>query len=180
MWHAVKADAARFLDYAGGARSPVRIAQYLRTEAAWALLELRFYQWLGSDCPPPLRPFLKPLSFGFQLFVETATGISIEHGAEVGRGLYIDHFGGIVIGGGVRIGERCDISQGVTIGVGGRGEERGSPAIGDDVYIGPGAKVFGRITIGDGARIGANAVVSKDVPAGAVARAPHAEVIIET
>jgi serine O-acetyltransferase len=179
VWDAVRTDARRYQDYTGA--SGIRgAARYLRTQAAWALIELRFYQWLRSGCPSALRPLLRPLSFALHLFVETSTGISIEHGAEIGPGFYIGHFGGIVIGGGVTIGSGCDVSQGVTIGVAGRGEKRGSPTIGNDVYIGPGAKVFGKITIGDGARIGANAVVSRDVPAGAVARAPHAELIVES
>jgi serine O-acetyltransferase len=178
MWDAVRADAQRYFEYVGGP-SPTTVAYYLRSQATWALLELRFYQWLHSGCPRPLSLALRPLSFALQLLVEVTTGISIEHGARIGRGFYIGHFGGIIIGGGVTIGDRCNISQGVTIGVAGRGDRRGSPTIGDGVYIGPGAKLFGAITVGDGARIGANAVVSKDVPPGATARAPPAELIVE-
>ena len=63
-------------------------------------------------------------------------GIELPRGTKVGEGLYIGHFGGIIISGGAVIGRNCNISQGVTIGVAGRGEKRGIPIIGDGVYIG--------------------------------------------
>jgi serine O-acetyltransferase len=95
-------------------------------------------------------------------------GISIHPQTRVGAGLYIGHFGGIVIGGGVTIGDNCNLSQGVTIGVSGEGAKRGAPVIGDDVYVGPGARVFGPIRIGDNVKIGPNAVVHEDIPANAI------------
>jgi serine O-acetyltransferase len=95
-------------------------------------------------------------------------GISIPVDTLVGPGLYIGHFGGIVVHHDVRIGANCNLSQEVTIGLASRGDRFGCPTIGNNVYIGPGAKIFGRITIGDRAAIGANAVVTKDVADGAV------------
>lgn len=106
-------------------------------------------------------------------------GISIEHGADIAPGLYIGHFGGIVVGNGAKVGSDCDISQGVTIGASGEGERRGSPVIGQRVYVGPGAKLCGPITVGDGARVDANAVVNRDVPAGATAVGIPARVVGE-
>jgi serine O-acetyltransferase len=100
--------------------------------------------------------------------IEILTGIYLPAAADVGPGLYIGHFGGIVVGADVTMGSNCNISQGVTIGVSGFGDRRGSPVIGSHVYIAPGAKVSGRIRVGDYVTIGANAVVTKDVPDGAV------------
>ena len=86
--------------------------------------------------------------------------IIISPKARIGRGLYIGHFGTIVINSTSTIGKNLNISQGVTIG-----SNDGPAAInGDNVYIGPGAKIIGSIRIGDNVTIGANAVVTKDVP----------------
>lgn len=92
-------------------------------------------------------------------------GIDISRDARIGAGLYIGHFGGIVVNAAVAIGNNCNLSHGVTLGRINRGDRAGCPTIGDDVYIGPGAKILGRISIGDRAAIGANAVVIEDVPA---------------
>jgi serine O-acetyltransferase len=100
-------------------------------------------------------------------------GISISSKTPVGAGLYIGHFGGIVVNHGSVIGDNCNIQQGVTLGKANRGARAGAPVIGNNVFIGAGAKIIGHIHVGDGAAIGANAVVTKDVPAGtAVAGVP--------
>ena len=88
-------------------------------------------------------------------------GIEIPHNTQIGKGLYIGHFGGITINEGTIIGKNCNISQGVTIGQSNRGKNKGTATIGDNVYIGPGAKIVGNVTIGDNVAIGANAVVTK-------------------
>ena len=91
-------------------------------------------------------------------------GISIPFDTEIGEGLYIGHFGGIVVNYRARIGRDCNISHGVTLGQANRGARSGAPVIGDGVYIGPGAKVVGAVTIGNNVAIGANCVVTDDVP----------------
>ena len=92
------------------------------------------------------------------------TGIEIHPGASIGKGLFIDHGCGVVIGETTIIGDDVKMFHGVTLG--GTGKEKGKrhPTIGDKVEIGAGAKVLGDIHIGDNVRIGANAVVLKDVP----------------
>lgn len=92
------------------------------------------------------------------------TGIEIHPAAVIGRGFFIDHGMGVVIGETTIIGENVTIYQGVTLG--GTGKEKGKrhPTIGNNVVIGAGAKVLGNITIGDNSYIGSNAVVIKDVP----------------
>ncbi|MBI3011916.1 MAG: serine O-acetyltransferase [Candidatus Omnitrophica bacterium] len=92
------------------------------------------------------------------------TGIEIHPAATIGRGLFIDHGTGVVIGETAVIGERVTLFQGVTLG--GTGKERGKrhPTLGNNVVIGAGPKILGNITIGKDSMIGANAVVIRDVP----------------
>ena len=97
------------------------------------------------------------------------TGIEIHPGAKIGKGLFIDHGMGVVIGETTEIGDNVTIYHGVTLGGTGKDKGKRHPTVGSDVVIGCGAKVLGPITIGDGAKIGANAVVLKDVPTGVTA-----------
>lgn len=93
------------------------------------------------------------------------TGIEIHPGARIGKGLFIDHGMGVVIGETSVVGDNVTMYQGATLG--GTGKERGKrhPTIGNNVVIGAGAKVLGNITVGDNVNVGANAVVIRDVPA---------------
>lgn len=95
------------------------------------------------------------------------TGIEIHPDATIGRGLFIDHGMGVVIGQTTVIGDYCTIYQHVTLG--GTGKEHGKrhPTLGNGVVVGAGAKVLGNITIGDRAKVGANSIVLKDIHAGA-------------
>jgi serine O-acetyltransferase len=97
-------------------------------------------------------------------FARFLTGVEIHPGAKIGKGLFIDHGMGVVIGETSVIGDNVTLFQGVTLG--GTGKEKGKrhPTLGDNVVVGTGAKVLGNITIGDNVAIGANAVVIKDVP----------------
>ncbi|MFW5986518.1 MAG: serine O-acetyltransferase [Halanaerobiales bacterium] len=92
------------------------------------------------------------------------TGIEIHPGARIGRGFFIDHGMGVVIGETTEIGDNVTLYQGVTLG--GTGKEKGKrhPTIGNDVLIGAGARILGSIKIGDDSKIGAGSVVLKDVP----------------
>lgn len=76
-----------------------------------------------------------------------------------GAGLYIPHFGSIVVNPNSRVGKNCILHANVVIGH----HEGKTPTIGDNVFIGPGAKIFGGIYIADNVWIGANAVVTKDI-----------------
>ena len=93
-------------------------------------------------------------------------GFDISYRTQIGKGLYIGHFGNIVIHGDSVIGENCNISQGITIGVSNYGEKKGVPTIGNQVFIGPNAGVFGNITIGNKVTIGANVVVTESIADG--------------
>ncbi|HEY9799738.1 MAG TPA: serine O-acetyltransferase [Leptolyngbyaceae cyanobacterium] len=92
------------------------------------------------------------------------TGIEIHPGAVIGKGVFIDHGMGVVIGETAIVGDYALIYQGVTLG--GTGKESGKrhPTVGSHVVVGSGAKVLGNITIGDRVRIGAGSVVLRDVP----------------
>ena len=92
------------------------------------------------------------------------TGIEIHPGAQIGRGFFIDHGMGVIIGETAIIGDDVTVYQQVTLG--GTGKEQGKrhPTLGNRVVIGAGAKVLGNIHIGDNVLVGANAVVVRDVP----------------
>jgi serine O-acetyltransferase len=92
------------------------------------------------------------------------TGIEIHPAADIGRGLFIDHGTGVVIGETAEIGENVTLYQGVTLGGTGFATGKRHPTVQDNVTIGSGAKLLGPITIGHGAKIGANSVVITDVP----------------
>ncbi len=90
------------------------------------------------------------------------TGIEIHPGAKIGKGLFIDHGMGVVIGETAEVGDNVTMYHGVTLG--GTGNEKGKrhPTVGDNVVIGAGAKVLGNIYIASGTRVGANSVVLKN------------------
>ena len=92
------------------------------------------------------------------------TGIEIHPGATIGKGLFIDHGDGVVIGETTIIGDNVTLYQGVTLGGTGKDVGKRHPTIGDNVVIGAGAKVLGPFTVGAGSKIGASAVVLKEVP----------------
>lgn len=179
MFDNLRADFARYAGASGAPLQRWKLARaLLETQGAWATAVYRFGRWSNEAAPRPLRSACKAAYLVAFKAVESLAGISLPSRARIGRGLYIGHFGGIIIHPDVVMGERCNISQGVTIGVLG-GPRDGVPRLGNDVYIGAGAKVLGDITIGDGAVIGANAVVLKDVPAGATAVGVPARVIVK-
>ncbi len=95
----------------------------------------------------------------------TLTGIEIHPGARIGKGVFIDHGMGVVIGETTEIGNRCLLYQGVTLGGTGKEDGKRHPTLAENVVIGAGAKVLGAITIGQNTRIGAGSVVVKDVEA---------------
>lgn len=91
------------------------------------------------------------------------TGIEIHPGAKIGRGLFIDHGMGVVIGETAEIGDNCTIYHGVTLGGTGKDKGKRHPTIGNNVLISTGAKVLGPFKVGDNSKIGANAVVLNEV-----------------
>ena len=125
-----------------------------------AVCAYRVSRWLRERHVPVLGAVL-------QRAMEVWAGVSIPASAEIGRGLVVLHFGGIVLSSRAVLGEDCTLHHGVTIG--NRNRHGGAPRIGDRVQFGVGAKVLGEIEIGRDVDIGANAVVLDDMPNGAVA-----------
>lgn len=122
----------------------------------------------------------KPLRFFAvlaQKLMEIVTGICIPAQAQIGEGLYIGHYGGIILPRHGRIGHNCSFAQNSTIGVAGTGDNRGAPLIGDRVFIGAHSVVVGKITIGDDAMICAGSIVTRSVPARAVVMGNPARVV---
>ena len=108
------------------------------------------------------------------------TGIEIHPGAKIGKGLFIDHGMGVVIGETTEIGDDVMLYHGVTLGGTGKDKGKRHPTVGNGVLIGAGAKVLGPITIGDNAKIGSNALVLKDVPPNATSVGISARNIVRT
>lgn len=163
MFRNIKTDIRRYTNLKkDGLRFKV-LFYLIFTQGVWAIVIYRFGLWCSKLKIPIFSFFLRLIYFFSNKIVEIITGISISSSAQIEKGLYIGHFGGIFINEGVEIGENCTIAQGVTIGTLGLGK-LGAPKIDDNVFIGSGAKVLGNIIIGKNVRIGANAVVIKDVP----------------
>ncbi len=155
IWKTLKADIEAVFDRDPAARSTLEvIITYSGLHAIWfhrlahALYKRKLFF---------LARFISQLS-------RFLTGIEIHPGAKIGKGLFIDHGMGVVIGETCEIGDNVTIYQGVTLG--GTGKEKGKrhPTIEDNVLISSGAKVLGSITIGRNSKVGAGSVVLKDVP----------------
>ena len=98
------------------------------------------------------------IKYGYQIYPET----------QIGEGLYLGHWGALVINPKTKIGKNCNIAQGVTIGQQNRGRYEGVPTIDDEVWIGPNAVIVGNVSIGSNVLIAPNAYVNFDVPAHSV------------
>ena len=147
----------------------IKAAQKKDPAAKGFLEVLLLYQGLHAIIYHRLAHFLYKMKLPFfaralSQLGRHITGIEIHPGAKIGRGLFIDHGMGVVVGETAVIGDNVLLYQGVTLG--GTGLEKGKrhPTIGNNVVIGAGAKILGNITIGDNSYIGANAVLIKDVP----------------
>ena len=114
------------------------------------------------------RLYLKKRYFAARMISQCTarrTGIEIHPGAKIGKGFFIDHGHGVVIGETAEIGDNVTLYQGVTLG--GTGKEQGKrhPTLGDNVMVSAGAKVLGSFKIGENSKIGAGSVVLKEVQA---------------
>ncbi len=105
------------------------------------------------------------------------SGIEIHPAAVLGKGVFIDHGMGVVIGETTVVGDNCTIYQNVTLGGTGKDVGKRHPTLGNNVLVGSGAKVLGPFTVGDNARIAAGAVVLSEVPANATAVGVPARIV---
>lgn len=125
----------------------------------------RFGVWRMGVRPKILRA---PFSLVYRILYRRCRnhyGIELPYTVKLGRGVIIEHQGGIVVHGNCEIGDRCIIRQGCTLGLRHLRDLKASPVLEADVELGAGAVVLGAIRLGRGARVGANAVVLADVPA---------------
>ena len=175
MFENLRADVGRLRRY-GSRTSTLRLL--LENQGLWAIVCYRAGNWLARHRPPwGIRHVVMLFYHAWWKGVEVTTGISISPDTTIGPGLYIGHFGGIVVHPDCVIGRDCNLSQGVTLGLARRAGVWGVPRVGDRVYIAPGAKVIGPITLADGTVVGANAVVTKDTEPDAVVAGVPAQVI---
>lgn len=105
------------------------------------------------------------------------TGIEIHPGAQIGKGLMIDHGTGVVIGETTIIGDDCTLYQGVTLGGTGKDVGKRHPTLGNNVMVGSGAKVLGPFKVGDNSKIASNAVVLTEIPPNCTAVGVPARVV---
>jgi serine O-acetyltransferase len=158
---------------------PFRNLLYLLcTQELHAVMIYRFGRWTYYQCKIPLiKQLCSILYFIMRKVSELFFGIGIWPTSDIGPGLKIEHWGGIIIVA-KKIGKHCRISQQVTIGHIGGFKGGGLPTLGDNVYVGAGAKILGEINIGSNVKIGANAVVITNVPDNAVAVGVPARIIL--
>lgn len=128
----------------------------------WAILNHRIAHRLYKKKKYFMARLISQLS-------RSLTGIEIHPGAKIGKGFFIDHGMGVVIGETCEIGDNVLLYQGVTLGGTGKDTGKRHPTIGNNVMIGSGAKVLGPITIGNNVKIGSGSVVLKNVPDGVTA-----------
>ena len=139
------------------ARSVGRVEMLLTYAGVQALLMHRVSHALYAAGVPLLPRLLS--------YITTAvTGVEIHPAAQIGRGLFIDHGAGVVIGETAEVGEDVTLYQGVTLGGTGFARGKRHPTLGNEVMVGAGAKLLGPIEIGERCKIGANSVVIHDVP----------------
>jgi serine O-acetyltransferase len=107
------------------------------------------------------------------------TGIEIHPGAQLGKGVFIDHGMGVVIGETAQVGDGCTIYQGVTLGGTSLSHGKRHPTLGTNVTVGVNAAVLGAITIGENSKIGGGSVVVKDVPPNATVVGVPARLVMQ-
>lgn len=112
----------------------------------------------------PFGSFFKLYFYGMQ----SKYGFQIPYSTDIGPGLFMGHYGNVIINSKAIIGENCNIAQGVTIGAANRGKYKGCPVIGDEVWIGANAVIVGNIKIGNNVLIAPLSYVIRDVPDNAV------------
>jgi serine O-acetyltransferase len=168
-------DIQRFYDLLEGGKW-LRLLNCARAPGVQAIAVYRFGQMIAT-WPTAARVFVEPLFIIAQFVVRALWGIELPRSASIGPGLYIGHFGGIIVSPCAVLGSYCSLSPAITIGMSGEGPRRGVPVIGDHVYIAPGARVFGKIHIGNNVKIGANAVVYRDLPDNAIVALPGFKIV---
>lgn len=159
MFTTLRRDVQSVFDRDPAARSVLEVL--LCYPGLWAVWGHRLSHWLWVH-------HLKLLGRYVSQIMRFFTGIEIHPGAKIGRGLFIDHGMGVVIGETAELGEEVTLYHTVTLGGTSLQKGKRHPTLGDRVTVGAGAKILGPIEIGCDSRIGANAVVVKSAPSNSV------------
>ena len=168
MFETIKADLQAAMDGDPAARNKFEV--FLLYSGYKAVRKYRRAHWFYQHNMKLIARFLSQRA-------RHKTGVEIHPGATIGKGLFIDHGMGVVIGETTVIGDYCLIYQNVTLG--GTGKEHGKrhPTLGNHVLVGSGAKVLGPFKVGDNARIAAGAVVLNEIPANCTAVGVPAHIV---
>jgi serine O-acetyltransferase len=137
-----------------------------------ALVAHRINHWLYRAGLPILPRFFASVS-------RFLTQIEIHPAAKIGKGIFIDHGSGVVIGETAEVGDGCTIYQGVTLGGTSLSHGKRHPTLGRNVTVGVNSSVLGAIVLGDNARVGGGSVVVKDVPANATVVGVPARIVAQ-
>ncbi len=147
----------------------------------WA--KKRFYGWQYTKSWRKANYYYKKnklmyLLYGFFTYRKSIKyGFQISPRATIGRGLYIGHFGSVIIGNEVKIGSNVNLGPNIVIGATNRGEKKGSPVIGNRCWIGSGAVIVGNIIIGDNVLVAPNSYVNIDIPSNSIVMGNPARII---
>lgn len=168
MFKNLKYDIKSILDRDPAARNGIEVL--LLYPGLHAVIFYRIAHWFFKHNMKFIARFISQTAKFF-------TGIEIHPGATIGRGLFIDHGTGVVIGETTEIGDNCTIYQGVTLGGTGKDIGKRHPTLGNNVMVGAGAKVLGPFKVGDNSKIAANAVVLSEVEQGSTCVGVPARVV---
>ena len=155
MFDNIRYDIKNIMQKDPAARSAIEV--FFLYPSVRALRDYRFAHWLYKHKCFFLARMVSQNS-------RRATNIEIHPAATIGKGLFIDHGAGVIIGETTIIGDNCTLYQGVTLGGTGKDIGKRHPTLGNNVMVGAGAKILGPFTVGDNAKIAANAVVLSEVP----------------
>ena len=171
MFANVKADAHRYARNLSSLSFTQRGRLLFESYGFHAALVYRFGKWSERQFALLRYPLLA-VYYALGHLVTLLYGIHIKRAATIEPGLYIGHFGAILIGD-CNIGANSTVGERVTID----SDQRGAPIVGKSVWVGANAKIIGPVCIGDGATIGAGAVITKDIPPRCLAMGAPARVV---
>ncbi len=155
MFETLKADFMAVFEKDPAARNALQVILFY--PGFHAILGHRIAHWFWQRG-------LRSIAICISFIVRRLTGIEIHPAAKIGKGFFIDHGMGVVIGETTEIGDDVLLYQGVTLGGTGKHKGKRHPTLGNNIVVGAGAKILGPITIGDNVKIGAGSVVLKSIP----------------
>jgi serine O-acetyltransferase len=167
MFYKIKTDISRYFQIhssTGQANLREKVRIFLFDECLHAVLDYRVHFWVYHNLNNVIfRKMFTAITLPISFWYKSVRGIKIHYNAEIEKGFFVGHSGGVLIGP-ISIGENCSIAHNVTIGIGGRGDDRGLPKIGNNVWIGTMSVIFGKIEVGNNTTILPGTVLSKSIP----------------